>query len=110
VPNPLQTTIGLIGIISIGGSAISSTLPCSAQTVIQPIIQLPTIVQQVTNISPSYPAPTEANSISQSNSLCFQIDADSRMYIRYKNGSSRSYVTDSSISYNQTMTRYPRCD
>jgi hypothetical protein len=109
VPNPLQTTTGLIGTISISCAAISFTLPCSAQTVIKPIIQRPTTVEQVTSTSSTYPAPTETTS-SQSSSLCFQIDADSRMYVRYRDGSRRSYVADSSISYNQTTNRYPRCD
>jgi hypothetical protein len=109
VPNPLQTTIGLIGTISIGGAAIFFTLPCSAQTVIQPIVQRPTIVQQVTSTSPTYTAPT-ATSSSQSSSLCFQIDAESRMYVRDREDSRRDYVADSSISYNQTANKYPRCD
>ncbi len=111
MPNPLQTTIGLIGTISIGGAAIFFTLPCSAQTVIQPIVQRPTIVQQVTSTSSNsnYPAPTETIS-SPSSYLCFQIDAESRMYVRDREDSRRDYVADSSISYNQTANKYPRCD
>jgi hypothetical protein len=106
----LQTTIHLIGIISIGCMAISSGLPGLAQTVIKPTIQRPTIVRQVTHPSARHAAPTKTSRTSHSTSYCFQIDADSRMYVRAKNGSGRTYVADGSINSNRTMKRLSRCD
>ncbi len=106
----LQTPIRLIRIVSIGCIAISSGLPGSAQTVIKPTIQRPTIVRQVTHPSARHAAPTKTSRTSHSTSYCFQIDADSRMYVRAKNGSSRTYVTDGSINHNRTTKRLSRCD
>jgi hypothetical protein len=106
----MQTTIRLISVVSIGCTAISSGLPGLAQTVIKPTIQRPTIVRQVTHTSARHAAPTKTNRTSNSTSYCFQIDADSQMYVRAKNGSGRTYVAGGSINSNRTMKRLPRCD
>jgi hypothetical protein len=104
MPKSLLTTVKLIGAVSIGSNTIMLALPCVAQT----MIISPTIINPITSESTSSPSTNSIDSVktSQSNKLCYQVDENSKIYIRYRSGGSRYYLANNSQA---TMT-YPRCD
>jgi hypothetical protein len=98
----------VIRTILISCAVISSTLPGLAQTTIRTTVKRPTIVYPVRQKSP-----TNFNSrasISQSSSACFQVDANSKIYVRSKSGGIRYYPTNSSSSYARTIMGYSHCN
>jgi hypothetical protein len=117
-------TIKLIGAMSLGSAPLVLALPCLAQTfrstativrpsIIRPVSSrslrsTPTIVRPVsfrstTNFSSQIGAARSSNS-------CYQVDANSKIYIRHKGGGSRYYPNNNSSSYAQATTAHPRCD
>jgi hypothetical protein len=98
----------LVGIAFLNSIALISGLPCLAQTAIYTTIQRPTV------ISPSVDASqTNFNSTSNiptSSHECFQVDANSRIYVRDKSGSIHYYPTNSPSSYASAMTGRSRCN
>ncbi len=104
MPNPLQT----IGTILVCYAAIYSTLPCSAQTIIRTNVQRPKIVRPATRLSSTNFS--SKTGISQSSRSCFQIDANSRMYVRDNNGGIRYYAANNSSSYSNIMSKTRRCN
>jgi hypothetical protein len=102
----LLLTIGLTGTAFIGSTAVLSILPCLAQTAIYSNVQSPTIVLPITNQSS---IDLNSPATSQSNNLCFQVDENSKIYVRKKSGGNRYYQGNSSSDRNEMM-KYPRCD
>jgi hypothetical protein len=110
MPQALHKNISLVGTILISGATmIGSALPCLAQTVIQATVINPTIVTPVANISPTN-FNSQATSRSQSSHSCFQVDANSKIFVRDTLSGIRYYPTNSSSSYAKIMKDYPRCD
>ncbi|AFY96185.1 hypothetical protein Cha6605_5298 [Chamaesiphon minutus PCC 6605] len=99
----LLITKRIIRALSLGSTTVMLALPCVAQTIISP-----TIINPITSVSTSSPSTNNIDSIktSQSSKLCYQVDENSKIYIRYKSGGSRSYVANNS----QAIMTYPRCD
>jgi hypothetical protein len=89
-------------------SEIVLALPGSTQTVIYPTIKRSTIIHPVQR--PSSTKFSLRTSQSSSHHRCFQIDADSKMYIRDQQGGNVYYPPNNPSSYTRTMTKHQRCN
>lgn len=98
------TATRLITALSIGSTMIAVALPCLAQTTIYSTIVRPN--QSEPTSSPSTNNIDSQAQTSQSNKLCYQVDENSKIYIRYKSGGGRYYPENNS----QAAMKYPRCD
>jgi hypothetical protein len=108
MPKSLLTIVKLIGAISIGSATVIFALPCLAQTVKYTTIVRPKVIRPV-----SYPSSTNFNSrvgTTQPRNACFQVDANSRMYVRNKGGGIRYYPNNNPNSYSRAIVGYSRCN
>jgi hypothetical protein len=98
----ILSTICLTGTI-----AIVPTLPSLAQTSRYTTVKSPTIVRPITNRSS---ANFNSKVGSQSRTACFQVDANSKIYVRNNRGGIRYYPGNNPSSYTQASIAYPRCN
>ncbi len=89
-------------------SEVVLALPGSTQTVVYPTIKRAKIIRPVQQ--PSSAKLSSQISQSPSSRRCFQVDPNSKMYIRDRQGGNVYYPTNTPSSYARTMTRYQRCN
>lgn len=122
-------TIKLIRAISLGSAPLVLALPCLAQTfrstatIVRPImvrsVSSRSFRSTQTIVRPSIVRPVSSRSTSnlgsqigaaRSSNSCYQVDANSKIYIRHKGGGIRHYPNNNSSSYIRATTAHPRCD
>jgi hypothetical protein len=105
----LITAVKLIGAAtSIYSAMIILPLPCFAQTVKYTTIVRPRVIRPI-----SYQNSTNFTSrvgTTQSRNACFQVDANSRIYVRNISGGIRYYPNNNPSSYSQAIVGYSRCN
>jgi hypothetical protein len=105
----LLTTIKLITAISLGSAPLMLALPCFSQTlrstatIVRPRIVRPISSRSTINLGSQIGTARSSNS-------CYQVDANSKMYVRNKGGGSRYYLNNNSSSYTQAKIVHSRCN